>query len=578
MSPLATTFIPEDLVIKKWEDIGPYFEELQKSNPKTLLGLQRLISYYSDVLSVVAENWTMVMIEQGKNSENRRAREQHNALLKIDPHVSRAEHVIETKLVEHPVFRELKEGTLKQVRKALLWSQASFAEANIPLETEIAKTEMRCEEILSQAAVSLDGRELPLQGAEALLESADRHKREEVWHAIYDTHLGLKDQLDAHFNALLHLRHRTGKNAGHRNYRYYEHYGPYPQHTLRQAQKFHRVIEQCVVPLANEITERQKRRLGLQIAYPWDTDASRWGFEGVPKGEEPLHPFQGADDLLSKGMEIVGQLKPEFATNLEQMESNHLLDLEMRRGKYPGGYCTDLEVKGLPYISMHARGTQKELTTFIHEVGHAMHTFGMRRYPLIFYRDPDISMMETGSMGMEFLSMTHWDVCYPDESQHRHAMRSQIEEAVRFLPWCAIIDQFQHWVYQNPQRSVKERDAYFVHLMDRFYPKAISWKGLERYRQNYWQKQAHIFLNPFYYIEYGFASLAAMQLYRNALKNHKETIDAYWKGLRMGSIKHYPHVWKAMGIQYIPPGSPRFAPFVQELMHFAMEQLEELED
>lgn len=573
-----TSFIEPDLKIKTWKDIEPYFDDLENSQPKTSLGLQRLIRYYSDLHCVIFENMGRTAIDFYKDVRDIPAKQHMEQL--IDQLTPMAEHTyrMAKKILSHPAASEL-DDSYRSVKRNFRWDVGTYRPSAAPLEREDAKLSLRTEEITGILTVDLkDNKQIPIIAAEGMLDNPDRDFREEIWRIVHDKRLEIKPQLDALFSSMVHLRHETGRRAGHPNYQRYMHWAPYPQHTIRQARRFHDVIEQVVVPIAREITDRQRKRLGLTTLRPWDSNAIRWGTHATPKGEHELVPFKNTDELLDKSIEIFHDLKPVFGRNLETMRAQNMFDLDAKKGK--GGFtafCMYLEASGLPFVAMNASGTEGDVGTKMHEDGHAVHMFATLHDPLIFRRDTGMTMAETASISMELLTMDQWNKFYPNPADHRRAMMLHLEEAVRFLPWCATVDKFQQWIYKNPQHIPKERDAHFAHLMDRFYPSNISWKGLERYRQNLWQEQDHIFSSPFYYIDYGFALLTAIQIYRNYLQNPKQAVEQYYQGLRMGGSKPYPRVWEVMtGKKYIPPGSPRFKPMVEDHMRFMMERIEEL--
>ena len=573
-----TSFIEPDLNIKTWGDIAPYFEALENSQPKTVIGLKRLIHYYSDLYCVVLENYGRTFIDYTKDVCNFPAKQRVEHLIDELTPMTEYMHRLAKKIISHTAAADL-DHHYRMVKKKFQWEIDSYEPSIIPLENEDTKLSLRTEEINALLTVDIgDQKEIPLIAAEGMIDTPDRDYRETIWRAIHDKRSEVKPQLDSLFNSLVHLRHETGRRAGHPNYQRYMHWSPYPQHTVRQARRFHDVIEQVVVPVAREITNHQRERLGLTTLRPWDSNAIRWGSSATPKGLHELVPFQHTDELLDKSIEIFSELKPVFGRNIETMRANNMFDLDAKKGK--GGFtafCMYLEASGLPFVAMNASGTSSDVGTKMHEDGHAVHMFATLHDPLIFRRDIDMTMAETASITMEFLTMDKWNKFYPDPADHRRAMVLDLEEKVRFLPWCATVDKFQQWIYKNPKHTTGERDTYFAHLMDRFSPNNINWKGLERYRRNLWQQQDHIFSSPFYYIDYGFALLTAIQIYRNYIHNPKQAVEQYYQGLRMGGGKPYPRVWEVMtGKKYVPPGSPRFKPMLEDHMRFMMERIEEL--
>lgn len=561
--PLTTQFIPEDCAIKKWSDIEPYFKELEQGNPQTTLGLKRLISHYSDVLKVYEEHEARAEIEAYGNLQKKSAQQQHEKCLVQQPNYELARHTIEKKIVGHHQFSQLRRDPhYKELHRLLSRRVATFREKQVFLEPEIKLIAKRCSEIINA---------IPLP--EGDLTSRDRAERSESWLFLQEKQYEVKDQLDALLGSLVHLRHRQGRRAGYRDFRRFDHYGSKPRHRITDATHLHRVIQQHVVPLADQLVQKHQKRLGLdgKKIYPWDMD---YDGQGSPSNEPELEPFGSPQQLLQRAQQVFSEMRQEFSTCLTLMQENDLLDLEDREHKYNTGYTKELEVAGLPFLSMSAGGTHSDLTTFMHESGHAFHIYLTRNQPLIFYRfhGVDMTMAEMVSQSMELISMEHWGAFYKDREQLCIAKRTKLEEFIRFLPWCIIVDKFQHWIYQKPTHSPHERDEYFAQLMKELYYPSVCWEGLERYRKNYWQHLDHIISDPFYYIEYGFALLGALQLYQKYLSNPRHTLHTLVQGMRMGAQKPYQQIWESMGIE-----KDFSAEKVKDIMHFVMREIEELD-
>lgn len=576
-------FIPGNLVLQKWEDIEPYFASLEKETSSANTDLRQLIEYYSDVLSVYYENDVRVELAHARDLHNHEARSLREKY--IEEIHSQAEQVtdrIEKNILQHKQFPSLR--TSKEYHSAyhiIKNTQRHQCTENVPIEREIERVCERCEELLSRITVPLGHGHVPLIEAEEALATSDRTKREEIWIATQDALLDVKTQLDGYFDALVLWRHRLGRKAGYHNYRGYEHDDPHPAHGIRDADRFHRFVEHKIVPIANDITRRHRHRLGLKgkVLRPWDTDGCFWGFQAPVKGE-PTLPLSSEKELVDHTTEIMQIVHPDFGEKLRLMAEKGLIDIASRPDKKYGAFCESLEVQRLPFIFAHGTKTYADITRLSHEFGHAMHVFLTADKPLIFnrYRSTDCTMAETASETMELFGSHVWHRVHPQTALS--ARRNFLEEKIRFLPWAVTVDKFQQWLYENPGRSPAERDAYFANLMRRFSPAEINWKGLERYRKNYWQQIGHVYSSPFYYIQYAFAELAAIELYQKFMERPEETLVAYREGLRSGAEKPYPAIWKDMGItlDFSPKGFDRSLRKIPELMGFVMQEIEKLDE
>ena len=203
------------------------------------------------------------------------------------------------------------------------------------------------------------------------------------------------------------------------------------------------------------------------------------------------------------------------------------LDLESRKGKAPGGYNCPLAESGAPFIFMNAAGQLDDVTTMVHEGGHAIHSFLSHDLELHSFKEYPTEIAEVASMSMELFSMDHWQVYFDNEEELTRAKEQHLERVITIFPWIAIIDKFQHWVYENPNHTDQERAERWLEIMDEFSSPVIDFSGLKEYRLFAWQRQLHLFEVPFYYIEYGIAQLGAIGLWQQYKENPEAAINHY---------------------------------------------------
>jgi len=560
-------FIPGNLNIKNWEDIKPYFEMMISRDIQTKDDVQKLIQDYSDATSVFYERYAWSYINMSCHTDDKSYVEKYeNFSTKIAPEMSKSSNEVEKKIASNAFFKELDPERFNQFRKALKRDLDLFREENVDLFAKISKCSSKVDQLTGGLMATIDGKELPMPQASVKLQSDDREERKNAWLAIWDSRATVRKDLDGLFNEMVNLRNQVALNAEYKNYRDYQHDSLHRfDYTTADAEKFQEAVEEFVVPLAREITRKHRDKLGIK-----DGDYRPWDLAGEPAGQTRLKPFDKGDELLNGAISIFDKLHPDFSKNLQEMNKNGLFDLDSRKGKAPGGYNYPLEVTGMPFIFMNAAGTQRDVTTMMHEGGHAMHTFLTNDEPLVYYRNTPAEMAETASMSMELMTTPHWDKYY-NEADHLRARKEHLEGIISFFPWCAIVDAFQHWIYLNPEHTPEERDEYFAELSDRFGTGLVNWTGYEELKRFGWQRQSHIFGSPFYYIEYGIAQLGALQIYRNFLEDPKAGLDGYIKGLTLGSSKPLPEVWNAMNIKFDFSSEN-----IRELMKFVQTELDKL--
>src|SRR5690606_39037407 len=324
----------------------------------------------------------------------------------------------------------------------------------------------------------LDEKEYTLEQAAVFLKNPDRSIREKAWNAITSRRLEDKEQLDELFNKLRGLRQKVAENAGFQNFRDYmfEAMGRF-DYSPEDCFQFHDAIEKNIVPLLKEQAERRKKALGLDSLKPWDTDVDA-------SGKEPLKPFEGGDDLIQKTQSCFYRLNDYIGERIRIMNANNLFDLESRKGKAPGGYNYPLSESGAPFIFMNSANTFRDLTTMIHEGGHAVHTFISADLALNDFKHLPSEVAELASMSMELISMSHWDVFFENEEDLRRAKRDQLNDVLETLPWVATVDQFQHWIYTNPDHTPAEREQEWERIFKRFGANSVDWQDHQTALEN----------------------------------------------------------------------------------------------
>ena len=324
--------------------------------------------------------------------------------MEIQPKMQPYADSLNRKLVENPFTQQLDQQQyftyLRNVKKSI----DLFREENIPLQAELSVMQQQFGQISGAMTIEVNGREYTLQQASKFLEDHDRTLREEVYRKINERRLQDKDKLDELYTQLVQKRHQVALNAGFDNYRDYRfaELGRF-DYTKEDCFNFHAAVKEHVLPLVEKIYAKKKKKLGLDNLRPWDTEAE-------PAGIEPLHPFNTGEELTEKAIACFDQLNPFFADCLRKMKELGHLDLESRKGKAPGGYNCPLAESGAPFIFMNAAGQMHDVTTMVHEGGHAIHSFLAHPLELSAFKEYPMEIAEVASMAMELFSMDYWSV------------------------------------------------------------------------------------------------------------------------------------------------------------------------
>jgi oligoendopeptidase F len=222
--------------------------------------------------------------------------------------------------------------------------------------------------------------------------------------------------------------------------------------------------------------------------------------------------------------------------------------LENRKGKAPGGYQSTLAESRLPFIFMNAVGQQRDVETMLHEAGHAFHALATRDEDIYAYRHAPIEFCEVASMSMELLGNEFIETFY-ESGDAKRARREHLEGIVEIFPWIATVDAFQHWIYSHPGHTRQQRRDAWLNLMKRF-GGDVDWNGYEESLAYLWHKQLHIFLHPFYYVEYGIAQLGALQVWANSKKEKAKALHDYQNALALGGSRPLPELFSAAGCKF----------------------------
>ena len=560
------TFVPKEFKVTTWAKLKPYYNELLNRTIRSRVELEQWLKDKGELDAVVSEAFSWRYINVTIDTTDQKAEELFQyAVQKLAPKITSFENALDQKLVECPFIDALPAAKYKIHIRSIKNAVNLFREENIPLATDIQLKSKEYVKIFSEMTIGVDGKQMTLQKASALLEEPDRKYREAVYHKIHQRLLQDHDHLETLFDELLKMRHHMALNSGFDNFRDFKFraLGRF-DYNISDCHDFHHSIKTEIVPIIDKLNLYRKNALGLDTLRPWDLFVD-------PSGSVPLAPFENIEDLVDKTIECLNRIHPEFGNTIHIMKRMGHLDLESRRGKRPGGYNMPLHLSGIPFIFMNATSSLSDLRTFMHEGGHAVHSYLTRNYKLKTAKRVPSEVAELAAMGMELISMEHWDIFFPDAEDLRRAKIAQLEYVLKVLPWIATIDKFQHWIYTHPQQSQAERKANWLQIMQDFNGTTIDHGGLKHYAEHLWHKQLHIFEVPFYYIEYGMAQLGAIALWKLYRENPEEGIARFYNALKLGYTKNIREIYQTAGVEF------NFSQeYVSELGKFVAQELKAL--
>ena len=531
---------PDELTSLTWAEIEPLYKQLARQE----IGANNVESWLADwsrLSEAVYEQHNQLAVATTTNTADKEAdkRYQQNIDTILTP-----SRPYEQKLKEKLLASGLVPTGMEIPLRVMRAEADLYREANLPLLAEEQKLGNEYDDITGAQTVQWNGEELTFTEIQKILvEENDRSIRENAWRAMRERLLADQPAIHALSRTLFTLRRQIASNAGLPDYRAYAWIQKSRfDYTPRDCKVFHTSIEKVVVPAATRVIERRRQKMGIESVRPWDEYVD-------PQGRPALRPFRRISQLKSGAAKIFNRVDPAIGRYFRILLDEDLLDLKSRKNKTDGAYCTIFEWSHKPFILMNAVGIHYDVQTLIHESGHAFHGFESAALPYIMQRNAPMEFNEIASLAMELLAapyLTDSGLYTPAEAAR--ARIESLEDMILAWPYMALVDAFQHWMYENPLKGADPRkcDAKWNKLFARFIP-GVDYQEIEKYLPTQWHHQSHILQSPFYYLEYGIAQLGAVQIWANALKDQAAAVAAYRHALSLGATVSLPDLFTAAG-------------------------------
>ena len=567
LSPVPN--LPFAIDTTRWEEFQARYERLSTAPDET--NLTDWLGEWSQLNKLIEETGAITHIEKTLDTADEAAEQAFlNFIENVAPGFRHADQALKQRLLAQTADDGALGEGMRVPLRAMRNQSDLFREANVPLMTDLAKLGNEYDKITGGLTADWDGEERNLSQLNALLRERDRDVRERAWRLMMGLWAGKRAGLNDLYSRMLAVRRQVAANAGAPNFRDYT-FRAYNRfdYTPDDCFRFHDAIEAAVVPAATRVYDRRRALLGLDTLRPWDVLVD-------PFDAPPLAPYHGQDELIQGSLNIFERVDPGLARQFATMAEENLLDLDTRAGKALGGYCSALPWRQRPFIFMNGVGSHDDVQTMLHEAGHAFHAFEAFALPYIWQQDVPMEFCEVASMGMELLSapyLTRDGGGFYTPAEAARARSEHLSGILTFLPYMAVVDAFQHWVYTHADAAADPTacDEAWDGLWARFMP-GVDWTGFEAERMTGWHRKLHIFHVPFYYVEYGLAQVGALQVWRNALRDQKNAVATYRAALRLGGTRSLSGLYQAAGVEF------RFdAPMLHDLVALIEETLDQLE-
>jgi M3 family oligoendopeptidase len=420
------------------------------------------------------------------------------------------------------------------------WGKQLFEVAEVSVKTFspeivddlVRENELRTEytKLLASAKIFFDGEERNLAGLGSYMQSTDREVRKAANAAKWKFFSDNAEQFDRIYDDFVKVRDKMAKKLGYKTFTQmgYDRMGR-TDYNEEMVAKFRKEVLDYIVPITVKLKQRQQERLGVNEFKYYDQPLDYKSGNAKPHGTP--------DWIVSCAKNMYSELSLETKEFFDFMINNELMDLVTKKGKDTGGYCTFIEKYKSPFIFSNFNGTSGDIEVLTHEAGHAFQAYSSRNFEIPEYFFPTSEACEIHSMSMEFLTWPWMDCFFKDQSEK--FKYSHLKGSVIFVPYGVSVDEFQHWVYANPTATPIERKAAWLEIEKKYMP-YIDYDGNEFLMDGgRWQQQRHIYMAPFYYIDYCLAQICAFQFWKKSHEDREKALDDYLRLCKAGGSKSF---------------------------------------
>ncbi|MBN1355077.1 M3 family oligoendopeptidase [bacterium] len=559
-------YVPLKIDLCDWKQVKPLFDDLLDREIRSSADLEQLILDMSGLNGALEEEHARIQLATSINTADEAARNRFKRFQEtIISHAGPRSNNLERKILDNPHLKDLNLDRYGQFIKLLKNQQRLFTDSNVPLAIEDAQLGETYSSIVGGMVAEFEGKTRNMTQIAQFLKETERDLREKAWHTMRKCRMAERDRIDDIYSRMVEMRHRMAENAGYPNFRDFRHlqYSRFdyaPEDCIR----FHETIEKHVTPVWLDRIERRRQKLGIEKLRPWDMNVD-------PEGNQPLRPFKTTGELIETTAAVLDRIHVRLGDHLRLLDRYGNLDLATRANKMPVGFNMPMSETGVSFIFMNATGTHYDFMVLLHESGHAIETRSCAHNPVHAYRNTPQEWGECASQSMELLGLDHLDILYEDPETRRRCKIEKWEELLFSLVSTARNDAFQHWIYENPGHSPRQRHDRWMELLRRF-PSGADSTGYEDSLEIAWQSIPHLFIVPFYYIEYGIAQIAALQVFKRAREEGQPAVKRWLDAMKLGYSRSIPELYRAAGLTFRFHGQ-----LAEGLIRYAVNEIERIE-
>ncbi|MEC0308194.1 M3 family oligoendopeptidase [Paenibacillus lautus] len=393
--------------------------------------------------------------------------------------------------------------------------------------------------LIASAKIQFEGEERTLSQLIPFQQSTDRNMRKRAMEASSGFMAENEANFDRIYDDLVKVRTKIAKKLGFNNYVELGYARmARTDYNAEMVANFRNQVLEHIVPVATKLRERQQKRIDVDQLLYYDENFSFKSGNATPKGDP--------DWIVNHGAKMYEELSPETHEFFTFMQENGLMDLVAKKGKQSGGYCTYISEYGAPFIFSNFNGTSGDIDVLTHEAGHAFQVYESRGFEVPEYGFPTYEACEIHSMSMEFFTWPWMDRFFEDEADKYRF--DHLASGLIFIPYGVTVDEFQHFVYENPDATPAERKQAWREIERKYLPHRNYEDNAYLEQGGFWHKQGHIFNSPFYYIDYTLAQICAFQFWKKMHEDQSAAWADYLHLCRQGGSKSFTELVKVAGL------------------------------
>jgi M3 family oligoendopeptidase len=421
-------------------------------------------------------------------------------------------------LIASPFRSELEKKWGRQLFDLAEGQLKTFHPDIIPLLQKENKLSSEYTKLVASAKIMFEGEERTLAQLTPFAEAKDRDMRKRANETKFGFFKENEESFDRIYDELVKVRTEIAHKLGYKNFVELGYYRmSRTDYNAEMVANFRNQVKEFIVPIATKLKERQRQRIGLDQLKYYDEDFNFESGNANPKGSPEW--------IIENGQKMYEELSKETGEFFRFMQENNLMDLVAKKGKAGGGYCTYIDEYKAPFIFSNFNGTSGDIDVLTHEAGHAFQVYESRHFEIPEYNWPTYEACEIHSMSMEFFTWPWMELFFKEDTDKYKF--SHLSSSLLFLPYGVSVDEFQHWVYENPEATPQERKQAWSDIEKKYLPHK-DYDGNEYLESGgFWQRQAHIYNSPFYYIDYTLAQICAFQFWKKSRENMEEAWKDY---------------------------------------------------